>query len=88
MHSRKAVTRGGRKLPPRTAPYIFAFYMSAIMAGLMSMVITGATYGFGEGYLANVIKAYLLAMPVAFVCVLVVKPIVVKLVLATVQSER
>ncbi|MGH8382965.1 DUF2798 domain-containing protein [Pseudomonas sp.] len=79
------VTRRRRKLGVRTTPYVFAFYMSAIMALLMCFVITAANAGIDAYYLSNVLKAYQLAMPVAFACVLVVRPIVLKLVAWTVH---
>lgn len=75
------------KLGVRATPYVFAFYMSSIMALLMCFVITAANSGLGEHYLSNVLKAYQLAMPVAFVCVLVVRPLVVKLVAWTVHPS-
>ncbi|WP_194789431.1 DUF2798 domain-containing protein [Pseudomonas sp. UFMG81] len=76
-----------RKLRPGATPYVFAFYMSAIMAMLMCFVITAATAGVDGDYLGQVLKAYQLAMPVAFVCVLVVRPVVVRLVALTVHSH-
>ena len=76
------------KLGVRATPYVFAFYMSSIMALLMCFVITAANSGVGEHYLANVLKAYQLAMPVAFACVLVVRPIVLKLVAWTVHPGK
>jgi len=74
-----------RKLHRRFAPIVFAFYMSAIMAFLMCCAIVGANSGLGADYLRRVIQAYVLAMPVAFVCVMVVRPLVGKLVAATVH---
>lgn len=79
------VTRSRRKLSARATPYVFAFYMSAIMALLMCFVITAANSGIDAYYLNNVLKAYQLAMPVAFACVLVVRPMVLKLVAWTVH---
>ncbi|WP_421022077.1 DUF2798 domain-containing protein, partial [Klebsiella pneumoniae] len=58
-------TRSRRKLHPAATPYVFAFYMSSIMALLMSFVITAANAGVTPDYLSNVLKAYQLAMPVA-----------------------
>ena len=58
------------------------------MAMLMCFVITAANSGIGEQYLSNVLKAYQLAMPVAFACVLVVRPIVIKLVALTVHPGK
>ncbi|MGE8501557.1 uncharacterized protein DUF2798 [Ectopseudomonas oleovorans] len=73
------------KLPARAMPVAFAFFMSAIMAMLMCLVITAANRGIGDGYLQAVLSAYSLAMPVAFVCVMLVRPIVLKLVSLTVR---
>ncbi|MFS0828016.1 DUF2798 domain-containing protein [Pseudomonas phoenicis] len=76
-----------RKLRATATPYVFALYMSAIMALLMCFVITAANAGIDEAYLNNVLKAYRLAMPVAFVCVLLVRPIVLRLVALTVHPH-
>lgn len=69
-----------RKLPPTAVPYVFAFFMSAIMALLMCSVIVAANSGVDQGYPARVVGAYAFAMPVAFVCVLIVRPLVMRLV--------
>ena len=58
--------------------------MAVIMAMLMCFVIVGANSGLSTGYLLRVLHAYALAMPVAFVCVLIVRPVVMKLVSLTV----
>ncbi len=76
------------KLSARVTPYVFAFYMSTIMAFLMSLVITAANSGIEGEYLSNALHAYQLAMPVAFLCILVVRPIVAKLVAVTVHPHR
>jgi len=81
-------SRSRRKLHPGATPYVFAFFMSSIMALLMCFVITAANSGVGEHYLSNVLRAYQLAMPVAFACVLVVRPIVIKLVSLTVHPGK
>ncbi len=73
------------KLPARFAPQVFAFYMAAIMAMLMCTVIVAVSSGVGEGFALRVLHAYRLAMPVAFLCVLVVRPLVMHLVKWTVQ---
>lgn len=74
------------KLPVRFTPVVFAFFMSGIMAFLMCLVITAANTGFSNNYLLRALKAYQLAMPVAFGCVLCVRPIVMKLVRMTVRQ--
>jgi hypothetical protein len=54
----------------------------------MSFVITAANSGIENDYLSNALHAYKLAMPVAFLCILVVRPIVLKLVSLTVHPHR
>jgi hypothetical protein len=75
------------KLPVKATPIAFAFFMSSIMAMLMCLVITGANTGVGPGYVQAVLTAYQLAMPVAFICVMLVRPVVMRLVRLTVRSE-
>lgn len=73
------------RIPARFTPVVFAFFMSAIMAMLMCLVIVAAGSGMSGNYGWRVVHAYQLAMPVAFVCVLIVRPLVMKLVAATVR---
>lgn len=75
------------KIPARYTPLAFAFYMAGIMALLMSFVIVAINGGIGHHYIANVFHAYSMAMPVAFCCVLMVRPVVVKLVALTVAPS-
>lgn len=75
------------RLPKQATPYVFALYMATIMAFLMCLVITLAEFGAGEHYMENVMNAYRVAMPSAFVCVLVVRPIVARLVAWTMQDK-
>lgn len=75
-----------RRLHKRFTPLVFAFYMAGIMAFLMSAVIVAAGSGLGAGYPARVGRAYALAMPVAFVCVMLVRPLVMRLVALTVRA--
>lgn len=71
--------------PKRSTPVIFALYMASIMAFLMCLVITIAEFGIDAHYLQNVMNAYRVAMPSAFVCVMIVRPIVARLVAWTVH---
>ncbi|MEG2050085.1 MAG: DUF2798 domain-containing protein [Comamonas sp.] len=77
----------GTKLHKRYTPYVFAFYMAGIMAFLMSCTIVAANSGLGSGFLQRVLSAYALAMPVAFCCVVLVRPLVLRLVAITVHSH-
>lgn len=75
------------KLHKRYTPVVFAFYMAGIMAFLMCCTIVAANSGFNPGYIQRVFSAYALAMPVAFCCVMVVRPLVLKLVTMTVRPH-
>lgn len=75
------------RLPARTTPVVFAFWMAAIMALLMCTVITVANTGFDAALPGRVLRAYTLAMPVAFACVLLVRPLVMRLVGLCVRSS-
>ena len=74
-----------KKLHPKFMPVVFAFYMSLIMAFLMSLIIVAANSGVSDDYLGNVLHAYRIAMPSAFGCILVVRPLVMRLVKLTVK---
>jgi len=78
-------TRARWKLASPATPFVFAFFMAAIMAMLMCLVITAANAGINADYPSRVLAAYQLAMPTAFCCVLVVRPLVVRLVSLTVH---
>lgn len=79
------------KLHRRYTPFVFAFFMAGIMAFLMCCTIvaanTGFDSGFDSGYVQRVFSAYALAMPVAFFCVMMVRPLVLKLVALTVHTH-
>jgi hypothetical protein len=79
------------QVPARYSSIVFAFFMSTIMAFLMCLVITAANHNLTTDYLEHeyllgVLHAYKLAMPVAFVCVMAVRPLVVKLVILCVKK--
>ena len=69
-----------KKLPVKMTSYVFAFYMAGIMAMLMCLIITGVNQGWSSHYISDVLHAYKIAMPAAFICVLIVRPIVAILV--------
>lgn len=75
------------RIPKRFTPYVFAFFMAGIMAFLMSMVIVAANSGIHSEYIWRVLHAYTLAMPVAFFCVLIVRPVVMHLVSVVVHTD-
>lgn len=87
MDHRNVRTTAKIRFPRTMAAYVFALYMATIMAFLMCLVITLAEFGFDDNYVKNVMSAYRVAMPSAFFCVLIVRPIVARLVAWTVHCE-
>lgn len=88
MSASSAAVRTRWKLAARATPFVFAFFMASIMAMLMCLVITAANAGINAEYPMRVLGAYQLAMPTAFCCVLVVRPVVMRLVALTVHPSR
>jgi hypothetical protein len=74
------------KLPNRFSSIAFALYMATIIAFVMCVVLTAINTGIEGHFLARVLKAYLVAMPVAFTCVVFVRPLVVRLVAMTIET--
>lgn len=74
------------KLPHQLSAFAFAFYMSSFIALVMSAVLTWIGAGLSPHYLAQVGKAYAVAMPVGLVCVILFRPLVVVLMRMTVAA--
>lgn len=74
------------KLPHQLSAFIFAFYMSSFIGLAMSAVLTYFGSGLTSGYLAQVGRAYALAMPVGFLCVIFFRPFVAVLMKMTVAA--
>ena len=77
-----------RRIPRRFTPAVFAFYMASITAFLMTLVITLINQGITPGFVGTVLRSYLLTMPVAFICVLIVRPLVVRMVTWSNEKEE
>ncbi|MBB4007225.1 DUF2798 domain-containing protein [Allorhizobium taibaishanense] len=67
------------KLHHRTAPVVSAFFMAGIMALIMCTAIAAVNGGVTADLPARTLRAYAFAMPTAFLCVLLVRPLVVRL---------
>lgn len=74
------------KLPPRLTPYVFALYMATIMAFLMCSIITWVQFGWSGHYMDKVLNAYQVAMPAAFFCILMTRPVVMRMVALSVHA--
>jgi hypothetical protein len=87
QHNSPLTPTARKKLPARFSTVVFSFYMAALMTCFMCFVIVGANTGLHNGYLARVWHTYQFAMPVAFICVLIVRPIALKLLDLTVEKR-
>ncbi|WP_294033301.1 DUF2798 domain-containing protein [uncultured Moraxella sp.] len=74
-------------IPARFAHIAFAFYMASIMAFLMSIILVWINTGFDAGFMTRVLHSYVISVPIAGCCVIMVRPLVQKLINITVKSE-
>jgi hypothetical protein len=75
-----------KKLAKNKTPLMMALFMSLLMSIFMSGFITMVNTGLTGDYLARWGRAWLLAMPCAFVVAYFARPVVMKLVAATVET--
>lgn len=66
-------------IPQRYAGYVFAFFMSLLMSGLMSLFISLINVGAVDGIFLIWLRAWALAFVVAFPTVVAVTPLVHRL---------
>ena len=66
---------------------LFAFYMAGIMAFLMSIILVWINTGWDDGFFDRVLHSYVITMPIAGCCVIMVRPLVQKLINFTVKSQ-
>lgn len=75
-------------VPVKYASYVFSFFMSLLMSGIMSFVISVFNIGLVEDIVAIWLKAWMFAFAVALPTIIAVTPLVRKLVaLTVVQGE-
>ena len=74
-------------IPARFAHIAFAFYMAGIMAFLMSIILVWINTGWDDGFFDRVLHSYVITMPIAGCCVIMVQPLVQKLINFTVKSQ-
>ena len=75
-----------KKLPKKYAGVLFSLYASAVMVLIVSAVLVALNTGIDAGYPLRLLKAYLITWPVAFASLLLVRPLVVKWVEASVAD--
>lgn len=76
------------KLHHRSAPVVSAFFMAGIMALLMCATLASISGGITADLPRRTWEAYCVAMPVAFICVMLVRPVVARLVALLVHSAQ
>ena len=76
-----------RKLPYKFSSLAFAFYMATISAFMMCLLLTAINTGVDTQFIQRVLSTYVIAMPVAFACVVLVRPLVLYLVSKTVATN-
>lgn len=75
-----------KKLPKKYAGVLFSLYASAVMVLIVSGVLVALNTGINAGYPLRLLKAYLITWPVAFASLLLVRPLVVKWVAASITD--
>ena len=75
-----------KKLPKKYAGVLFSLYASAVMVLIVSAMLVALNTGIDAGYPLRLLKAYLITWPVAFASLLLVRPLVVKWVTASVAD--
>lgn len=75
-----------KKIPSRHSGIVFTFYATALMALIMSAFLVAFNTGIDSGWPLRTLRAYVLAWPLAFVSLLLIRPVVVKLVSWTTED--
>ena len=75
-----------KKLPKKYAGALFSLYASAVMVLIVSAMLVALNTGIDAGYPLRLLKAYLITWPVAFASLLLVRPLVVKWVAASITD--
>ena len=75
-----------KKLLKKYVGVLFSLYASAVMVLIVSAVLVALNTGIDAGYPLRLLKAYLITWPVAFASLLLVRPLVVKWVAASVTD--
>ena len=68
------------KINAKHSNLLFAFFMSVLMALLMSGVLTAIHLGFTPDFVAQWLHSFVLAWPIAFPSILAIAPLVRKIV--------
>jgi hypothetical protein len=75
-------------IPSRYSPYVFSFFMSLLMSGVMSFCITLLNLGWVADLLMLWLQAWSAAFVIAFPTIVLVTPLVRKLVSLVVRPAQ
>lgn len=75
-------------IPSRYSPYVFSFFMSLLMSGVMSFCITTLNLGWVADLLWLWLKAWSAAFVIAFPTIVLVTPLVRKLVSLVISAPK
>lgn len=74
------------KLPARFTALVLAFWMSLLMAGLMSLIVTAINTGVDALLWQRWLGAFAKVWPIAFVALFLLRPLALRLTAAVVQG--
>jgi hypothetical protein len=74
------------KFNPKHSNLLFAFFMSVLMAFLMSGILTAIHLGLTPHFIAQWLHSFTLAWPIAFPAILLIAPVVRKFVAKITES--
>ncbi|MGY5797504.1 DUF2798 domain-containing protein [Rheinheimera faecalis] len=75
-------------IPSRYSTYVFSFFMSLLMSGVMSFCITALNLGWVTDLLLLWLKAWSAAFVIAFPTIVLVTPLVRKLVSLVISAPK
>ncbi|CAI3804093.1 DUF2798 domain-containing protein [Rheinheimera sp. MM224] len=75
-------------IPSRFSPYVFSFFMSLLMSGVMSFCITTLNLGWVNNLLLLWLQAWSAAFVIAFPTIVLVTPLVRKLVTLVISTPK
>jgi Protein of unknown function (DUF2798) len=75
-------------IPSRYSPYVFSFFMSLLMSGVMSFCITLLNLGWVTDVVILWLQAWSAAFVIAFPTIVLITPLVRRLVTLVIQNAK
>jgi hypothetical protein len=76
------------KLPAKHTPIVLSAVMAVLMAGFMSAVLTAINLGVDAHFIGRWLNAYIKVLPIAFVAIMIFRPIAMKITALLVDAPR